>query len=43
MYGRSPLAPVLGIHPAVVYKAARRGAAQAGVWQQCLTDRPKAT
>jgi len=37
------LAPVLGIHPAVVYKAARRGAAHAAVWQQCLAGRYKAT
>jgi len=31
-----PLAPVLGLHPAVVYQAARRGAAQAQEWQRLL-------
>jgi len=29
-----PLAPVLGLFPAAVYKAARRGAAEAPVWQR---------
>jgi REP element-mobilizing transposase RayT len=37
------LAPVLGLHPAVVYKAARRGAAQAAVWQQYLGEAHMAT
>jgi putative transposase len=31
-----PLAPVLGIFPAAVYKAARRGAAEAAAWQRLL-------
>ncbi len=31
-----PLAPALGIHPAVVYQAARRGAAQAREWDRLL-------
>ena len=31
-----PLAPVLGVHPAVVYQAARRGAHQAALWTALL-------
>jgi len=31
-----PLAPVLGVHPAVVYQAARRGATQAREWDRLL-------
>ena len=31
-----PLAGVLGVCPAAVYKAARRGAAQAPTWQRLL-------
>ena len=31
-----PLAPALAVFPAAVYKAARRGAAQAAVWQRLL-------
>jgi len=31
-----PLAGVLGVFPAAVYKAARRGAAQAPTWQRLL-------
>ena len=31
-----PLAPPLAVFPAAVYKAARRGAAQAAVWQRLL-------
>ena len=31
-----PLAPVLGVFPAAVYKAARRGAAEAAAWQRLL-------
>jgi REP element-mobilizing transposase RayT len=38
-----PLAPVLGFHPAVVYQAARRGAAQAAVWEALLRRQSKAT
>ena len=37
------LAPVLGLHPAVVYKAARRGAANAAVWQERLGAAHKTT
>jgi REP element-mobilizing transposase RayT len=37
------LAPVLGLHPAVVYKAARRGAARAAVWQERLGAASKVT
>ena len=32
-----PLAPALAVFPAAVYKAARRGAAQAAVWQRLLS------
>jgi hypothetical protein len=35
--GRS-LAPVLGVHPAVVYPAARRGARAAATWQALLGE-----
>ncbi|MBI2164351.1 MAG: transposase, partial [candidate division NC10 bacterium] len=38
-----PLAPVLGLHPAVVYQAARRGAAQAQEWQRLLGKFHKTT
>ena len=38
-----PLAPVLGIHPAVVYQAARRGAAQAREWDRLLGAVSKTT
>ncbi len=38
-----PLAPVLGVHPAVVYQAARRGAAQAATWQRLLGETRKTT
>ena len=38
-----PLASVLGLHPAAVYPAARRGTAQAKEWEQLLTKRGKAT
>jgi len=38
-----PLAPVLGVHPAVVYQAARRGAAQAREWEALLAKISKAT
>jgi hypothetical protein len=38
-----PLAAVLGLHPAAVYPAARRGTAQAKEWEQLLTQRGKAT
>jgi hypothetical protein len=38
-----PLAPILGVHPAVVYQAARRGAAQAREWDRLLEKRAKAT
>jgi len=31
-----PLAGVLGVFPAAVYRAARRGAAQAPTWQRLL-------
>jgi REP element-mobilizing transposase RayT len=40
--GRS-LAPVLGLHPAAVYPAARRGAAHARAWEQLLAARGNAT
>ncbi len=40
--GRS-LAPLLGIHPAVVYQAARRGAAQAREWDRLLGSVIKTT
>jgi hypothetical protein len=33
-----PLAPVLGVHPAVVYPAARRGARAAATWQALLRE-----
>lgn len=35
------LAPVLGLHPAVVYQAARRGAAQASEWEKLLAKMGK--
>ena len=38
-----PLAPVLGVHPAVVYQAARRGAAQAREWDRLLAKFSKTT
>jgi REP element-mobilizing transposase RayT len=38
-----PLAPLLGIHPAVVYQAARRGAAQAPEWDRLLGRLDKTT
>jgi putative transposase len=38
-----PLAPVLGVHPAVVYQAARRGATAADRWDPLLKTRPKTT
>ena len=38
-----PLAPVLGVHPAVVYQAARRGAAQAREWDRLLATLRKTT
>ncbi len=38
-----PLAAVLGVHPAVVYQAARRGAAAAGRWDALLETKLKAT
>jgi REP element-mobilizing transposase RayT len=38
-----PLAPVLGLHPAAVYPAARRGATQAREWEALLAKRGKAT
>ena len=38
-----PLAPTLGIHPAVVYQAARRGAAQAREWDRLLGRLDKTT
>jgi REP element-mobilizing transposase RayT len=38
-----PLAPVLGLHPAVVYQAARRGAAQASEWEKLLAKIGKTT
>ncbi len=38
-----PLAPVLGLHPAVVYQAARRGAAQAREWEGLLGKFHKTT
>jgi len=38
-----PLAAVLGVHPAVVYQAARRGAADAATWQALLQEKHKAT
>ena len=38
-----PLARVLGLHPAVVYQAARRGAAQAREWEALLEKMGKAT
>ena len=38
-----PLAPVLGVHPAVVYQAARRGAAQAREWDRVLGKLRKTT
>ena len=43
--GRSgrPLASVLGLHAAVVYQAARRGAAQAREWEALLEKIGKAT
>jgi putative transposase len=37
------LAPLVGLHPAVVYKAARRGALRAAAWQQLLEGASKAT
>ena len=37
------LTPVLGLHPAVVYKAARRGALHAAAWQKLLAETSKAT
>jgi hypothetical protein len=38
-----PLAPLLGVTPAVVYQAARRGAAQAATWQRLLGEKHKTT
>ncbi len=38
-----PLAPLLGIHPAVVYQAAHRGAAQAREWDRLLGRLGKTT
>ena len=38
-----PLAPVVGLHPAVVYQAARRGAAQANEWEKLLAKIGKTT
>lgn len=38
-----PLAPVLGVHPAVVYQAARRGAVQARAWDRLLAKLSKTT
>jgi hypothetical protein len=38
-----PLAPVLGLHPTVVYQAARRGAAQAREWEAVLATMEKTT
>jgi REP element-mobilizing transposase RayT len=38
-----PLAPVLGVHPAMVYQAAQRGAAQAREWDRLLGRLGKAT
>jgi putative transposase len=38
-----PLAPVLGLHPAVVYPAARRGAAHAEEWDRLLARIAKTT
>ncbi len=38
-----PLAPVLGLHPAVVYQAARRGATQARGWERLLGKIHKTT
>jgi hypothetical protein len=38
-----PLAAVLGVHPAVVYQAARRGAAAAARWEPLLEGRRKTT
>jgi REP element-mobilizing transposase RayT len=38
-----PLAPMLGLHPAAVYQAARRGAAQAVEWQRLLRETHKTT
>jgi len=38
-----PLAPILGVHPAVVYQAARRGAMAAATWQALLGEDLKAT
>ena len=38
-----PLAPVLGVHPAVVYQAARRGASAAATWQALLGEDRKVT
>jgi hypothetical protein len=37
------LGPVLGLHLAVVYQAARRGAAQAGEWEKALAKIDKTT
>ena len=38
-----PLAPVLGLHPAVVYQAAQRGATQAREWERLLGKIHKTT
>ena len=38
-----PLAPRLGVHPAVVYQAARRGAAQARDWDRLLGNLGRTT
>jgi hypothetical protein len=38
-----PLAPYLGIHPAVVYQAARRGAREAETWERVLRISHKTT
>jgi hypothetical protein len=37
------LAPMLGVHPAAVYPAARRGAAKAREWEALLVKRGKTT
>lgn len=38
-----PLASLLGLHPAVVYQAARRGAGQAREWEGLLAKINKTT
>lgn len=37
------LAPMVGLHPAMVYKAARRGALHAAAWEKLLSELSKAT